>query len=198
MRNGRCYLHGGKTPGGMASPQFKTGRYSKYLPARLAGKYQDALADKHLLELRFEVALVDTRLAELIERVGAGESKDLWHTLKATNAELNVAIRSKDTAKMALAVRKIGELIDQGIGDHQAWVDVFDVIEQRRKLVESERKRLVEMQQMITSERAMLLIAALVDVVRNHVTDRDILAAISADVGKLITIDVSAENNGAR
>lgn len=184
-------MHGGKSLGGIASGTFKTGRYSKYLTANLSEKYQAARADSHLLELREEIALVDTRLAELIERVGAGESKDLWRTLKAVNLELNTAIRGKDTTRMATAVRSIGEIIDQGTDEYQGWLGIFEVIEQRRKLVESERKRLVEMQQVITSERAMLMIAALVDIVRQHVADRSILAAINADVGKLITTDVS-------
>jgi hypothetical protein len=29
MRNGRCRLHGGKTPRGLASPHLKHGRYSQ-------------------------------------------------------------------------------------------------------------------------------------------------------------------------
>ena len=41
---------------------------------------------------------------------------------------------------------------------------------------------------MITAENAMLLVAALVGVIREHVTDRGILNAISADIGKLTAI----------
>ncbi len=39
MANGRCRMHGGKSLCGIASPRFKHGRYSKYLVARLAGRY---------------------------------------------------------------------------------------------------------------------------------------------------------------
>ena len=38
-------------------------------------------------------------------------------------------------------------------------------------------------QQTITSERAMLLVAALVDAVRRHVEDRKVLAAIGEEFG---------------
>ena len=68
MVNGRCNLHGGKTPIGAALPQFKTGRYSKYLPARLAERYHEAERDPELLSLRSELALVQARLAELISK----------------------------------------------------------------------------------------------------------------------------------
>ena len=41
------------------------------------------------------------------------------------------------------------------------------------------------MQPTITSERAMLLVAALVDAVRRHVEDRKVLAAIGDELGRI-------------
>jgi hypothetical protein len=52
----------------------------------------------------------------------------------------------------------------------------------RRKLVESEEKRLIAMQQAITSERALLMIARVIDVIRQNVSDRAILSAITNDL----------------
>lgn len=43
--------------------------------------------------------------------------------------------------------------------------------------MESERKRLVEMQQVITAEQAMTFLGAVVAAIRRYVTDRDTLAA---------------------
>ncbi len=60
MANGRCRLHGGKTPCGPASPHFKHGRYSKLLrDLRLAERFQAILADGELGELRREMAIAD-------------------------------------------------------------------------------------------------------------------------------------------
>jgi hypothetical protein len=70
MANGRCRMHGGATPVGPALPQFRHGRYSKYLPERLAERYQASLEDSELLGLRDELGLVDARIADLLERVG--------------------------------------------------------------------------------------------------------------------------------
>jgi hypothetical protein len=36
MINGRCNLHGGKSLPGIASPRYKHGLYSKYIPQGLA------------------------------------------------------------------------------------------------------------------------------------------------------------------
>lgn len=182
LANGRCRMHGGKMPVGAALPQFKTGRYSKYLPERLMERYQQAAADPELLALRDEIALIDARLNDLLSRVEAGEAGVLWeNTRKAWLSYL----RKRDTPQEHEAQSLLDELIERGANEYQAWAEVHVIIEQRRKLSESEQKRLVAMRQMVTSEQAMMLIVALQDAVKRHVTDRAVLAAIAADVAAL-------------
>src|SRR3954469_9482211 len=94
-----CTVHGGLTPSGHASPHFKSGRYSRYLPSRLSERYHEAQADQRLLELREEIALIDARLCDLL----------------AT----------------------------------EDWEQIYRVIEQRRRLVDSENRRLVEARQLL-------------------------------------------------
>ena len=74
MANGRCRIHGGLQPQGIARPGFKTGRYSKYLPARLAGRYEEAASDPELLALKDDIALLDTRIAQTVSALDTGES----------------------------------------------------------------------------------------------------------------------------
>jgi hypothetical protein len=49
------------------------------------------------------------------------------------------------------------------------------------------------MMQMITTERAMLLVAALVDAVRRHVDDRTLLDAIGREVERIVTVEGAHE-----
>jgi Spy/CpxP family protein refolding chaperone len=189
-------LHGGKTPQGFALPQTTNGRYSKHLPTRMLATYDAAQADPDLLALNAEIALIDARLSDVLGRVDTGESGHIWQELKATYKELQDANRASDTQAARVALTEIGSLITRGHLDYAAWADVRTLIEQRRKLVESERKRLSEMQQMITSEQAMLLIARLYDSVTQHVSDRAVLAAIAADLGGLTAQATSANVRG--
>lgn len=181
-----CRMHGGKSLGGLASPRLKTGRYSKYLPLQLADRYQEALDDGELLALRDEVALVDARVAELLARVNTGESGALWQQLRETFAAFRQYRATGNVPQMGHALAKVEALIERGGVDSEVWREIALAIEQRRRLVESERKRLVEMQQTITAEQAMVLLAAVVDTVKRNVTDRAALAAISADLGRLV------------
>ena len=180
-----CAMHGGKTPQGIALPQTKQGRYSQHLPSRLLATYETAKTDPELLALRDEVALIDARLTDLLKRVETGESGAVWRQVRETFAEYRTAKATNKTAEADSALCELESLITRGVADELAWIDVRATLEQRRKLVESERKRLVEMQQMVSADQAMLMVRALTAAVREHVRDPAVLRAITDDLGRI-------------
>lgn len=151
-----CYIHGGKSLVGVAHPGLKTGRYSKHLPTRLGERYEAALKDPDLLALRDEIALTDADIARILDALDEEQPDDPEERLHWHRTQ--EANRDR----------------------------MQSLIEQRRRLVETERKRLVDLQQMMTAEQAMTLLAAVEAIVRKRVHDRDILAAIGADIAKLV------------
>jgi hypothetical protein len=183
----RCNLHGGKSLKGAASPQFKTGRHSKYLPTRLRERYQEALDDPELIALNDEIALIDARLAELLGRIDSGESMSVWEKLRKAYQALREAQAAKDVAGTVDALNVLGDMIERGGRDDETWNQIYYLLDQRRKLTESERKRRVDMQQMVTAERLTILMTAVQDAIRRNVHDRDTLSAISADIRALIS-----------
>lgn len=179
----RCRMHGGATPIGIAAPSYKHGRYSTSIPARLAATYETGLDDPQLLELREEIALIDARLAEVLREIdGLGDSakwadaKKAWITYQYAP---NVTLKAKAQADLEF-------LIDQGANQHAAWAALQNLIEQRRKLVESEHKRLVQAQQTISAEQAMALVGGLLGIMKQHIHDRATLSAIQTDVARLL------------
>ena len=99
-----CYHHGGRTPRGMASPHFKTGRYSKFLPDRMASRFEEGQADTELLALRHEISVLDARTEDLLKRVDSGESGELWRQLRDVQKELHRARVIDDRTAIAQAV----------------------------------------------------------------------------------------------
>lgn len=180
-----CYHHGGRSLSGVASPSYKHGRYSRVLPARLLDRYQEAAQDPELLALREDVALLDTRLADLLKRVDSGETGRAWRAARDGLAQVNRGIARNDPDELKDGLAVLREAIGQGVSDYAAWNEVAAVLEQRRRLVESERKRLVEMQAMLSAEQAMLLLTAVLDAVRRHVSDRGALAAIATELAAI-------------
>jgi hypothetical protein len=64
-----CLAHGGRTPRGAASPNFKTGRYSRSLPGHLVAAYEQVLHDPALMSLRDEIALTDAMIGETLSQI---------------------------------------------------------------------------------------------------------------------------------
>jgi hypothetical protein len=186
MANGRCRIHGGMTPAGPASPHFKHGRYSKVLPARLLERYQAALDDPDLLAMHHEIGVVDARLHELIGRIDTGESGTRW---KAIRRALQDYCDARGTIDEEARFGVLAETIEAGVSDEAAWREISGLIGQRQALVESERRRMVDLQQVITAGEAVALAAQLIDVVRRNVTDRKTLAAIGREFGALLARD---------
>ena len=165
-----CYHHGGMSLVGPAvTHKFKTGRHSRYLPARMADKYNQAQRDPELLSLHDEVALLDARIADLFTRVDAGESEVLRGRLHKEWEEFRLVRASGDVPKMHMAMARLDALMAHDYGDYHAWAELSEKLEQRRKLCESESRRLVAMRQMLGQEQALLLAGALVDAVTRHV-----------------------------
>jgi hypothetical protein len=180
-----CHYHGGKTPRGPALPQFKSGRYSRFVPSRLLAHYRDAENDPELTSVRSELALVDARLADLLSRVDTGESGARWWALLKAHRAFRHAKASGDITKMQEALAALETHLAAGGQDYESWHDVCELIEQRRKLADSETRRLVTLQQMISAEQAMLMMGVIVDTIARHITDRQVVSNIVTDLQHL-------------
>jgi hypothetical protein len=177
-----CQVHGGKTPRGIASPQTRTGRYSKDMPTRMAVRYQEAQQDPELLILRDEIALLDSRLADVLARVDTGESGALWSQLSKSWDDFMAARAGGNVAKMTEALAHHQAILERGRADYAAWAEIGTLLDRRQRFVESERRRYVEMQQMVSLEQAMLFLGAVTDAVRRHVTDQATRAALGREL----------------
>src|SRR3990167_2330995 len=124
MPNGRCRMHGGATPSGPASANYRHGRYSKYLPARLAERYLEAESDPELLSLRSELALVQARLPALLRQVDTGEAGALWLAARKSFADLKIANAAGDTKKASEAFRDLDYYLEKGAADHLIWMEI--------------------------------------------------------------------------
>ena len=194
--NRRCRMHGGLSLKGVDAPAFKHGRYSKCLPSpsKLIERYEEAAADPELTSLWEEIALVQVRIFELLQRLNTGESGELWARLKRTSRNLSDARRKGDDATAAKLALKLGQIIDEGNAQEDVWRELLDVIERKSELASREWRRMVHLEQFISAERAIVLITAVVDVVKQHVTDRQTLSQISREIGALYGPGQEGEN----
>ncbi len=175
---------------GLAHPGYKTGRYSKYIPKRLTERYELSVTDPELLNLSEEIALVDGRIADILGRVDSGESGRLWDDLSGKRKEFLDAQRHGEQERMADALKEILDTIGRGHADFHAWMEVVNLIERRRRLVESEQKRRIAMSLLVKIEYAVGAMNEIADSVREavleHVEDGDARRRILGDVQSAI------------
>jgi hypothetical protein len=178
-----CYHHGGKTPIGPGSPHFRTGSFSKFLPSRMAADFNVAMGDPELVSLRKEIATVDARIIDVLKRVDTGEAGVIWQAAQAAMARFDREWVKKDGAGMEAALADMRRLMTQGASDWAAWrVVVGELIESKRRLVDTEQRRLTLANESLTADRAMMLLAVVVQILQKHITDRQVLGAIAADI----------------
>ncbi len=190
MPNGRCPLHGGKSLKGPASGTYQGKGYSKYFPSKkLRRIFARSFEDRELMRLRNDLAIVATRLVELIQSLSSEQSGTLWKRLRKKHRELR---RSRpNSARATKLLHEIGDLIQRGSSDHFIWKEIGQQIELRRRLLDSETKRGLAAHQVMTAEEVRMLIDAVANLIREHVKDRQTLQKISE--GLVGFIDVEAK-----
>ena len=185
---GRCKFHGGASLAGPAHPNWKDGRHSKYLPAGLAARYVAGRNDPNLIALRDEVALVDVRVGELLEAIGETGNAKLW---KDAREKFDAFKGARTTGPGAIeaaraALQQVDKVLTRGLSVSATWDELRDTLDLRRKLTEAETRRMKDLHQMISIERAVALMASLIDVVKENVTDRHAQAAIVDHFRRLV------------
>jgi hypothetical protein len=189
MTNGRCRMHGGSSLSGVASPTFKTGRYSKAMPLSLRSGYEAARTDPELLSLIDEVALCQARLQELISRLQDGGAHHRRREIERTLAAVMTAHRRRDVVALEEAIERLGVAIDAADGDHDLWQEIHATLRLTASLALQESRRRVDMGGMVATEQALALFHELVVLVRQNVSDPTALRNIQRGMEAIIDGD---------
>jgi hypothetical protein len=194
MDNGRCRKHGGATPKGAASPNYRGKGFSKYLPKNIAGNYETFLADPNLISLRDEIAVSKARSVDLLGQLNERETLNDFEELSNIWLRFRAAMNRADRAAANAAMQEMDEALEGGAENFRLWNEITKSFELTRRLQQTEAKMMNDMRLTITVESGIAFAMAIVDIVRKHLTeymqagkvvDRDLFASISAGIYKL-------------
>lgn len=180
--NGRCKRHGGQTPKGVASASWEGQGYSRYLPESLGERMDEFMKDPEISSVREELALADVRLSMKLEELEEGGSRELWDDLKKQVDALDMALQNKDIQTASAALRRIKDVIQKGAEEQERWDEVFHVMEQKRKLAETETKRTKASSNTLTVEEASMLVDFMVNIMQDVVDRYDVPRAALGDI----------------
>ncbi len=166
---------------GVANPNFSTGKYSKALPLALREAYERVRRDADLLSLRDDLAVVDARLDQLLQRI---EETPDDSTIRSLVEGIGAAkeLLSEDPAAALARLDVILVALGRVQADGKVWAEILGTQEQRRKLADSERKRLEALREYVTRDRLLTLVAGLLECIARHVVDKKVLRKISTEI----------------
>jgi len=186
----RCRLHGGLTPSGFASPHFRHGKYSRHLSGAFAEAFATRLDDPELLSLRDDIAIADTRLLELVGQAQSDSSAANWKRCGELVREYDRikadTIEATEKYKLQAPIMvELWSLIYAGEIAEQKWEEARKQNLFKSRLIDSERKRMVEAGLMIAIDDARGLVANLCHLIRDHVHDPEILTLLSDGIARI-------------
>lgn len=180
--------------GGIASGRFKHGRYSRYLPTGLRKQYEESKHDPQLLSHEPDLRLIDLHLQELVNKL---DKEDPYKALQAIKEAWGVFQQSRTNPNIdsAECLHRVDKEITKEHGQkEEIWAQIQEVLEMRRKILESENRRIRESQTTMSGEQCMALVEYLVECMRGSVNlyaDRllasKILQKLTADIGAIIS-----------
>lgn len=195
MANGRCRNHGGCSPSGIASPHHRGAGRSRYIPTGWQRAYGEALDDPELLSLRADLARTDAQIDALLQQLPeTGAEEEAWG---AFVAHFHAAMASLATARAPetpeeqqdeamrdfwIALEMAQLLAREGAQHHSAALEVEGrlsaLTETRRRLVDSETKRISTAVQSVPVQTVRGIVWALLEILRHEIADRTLLGRI--------------------
>lgn len=138
-----------------------TKRYEKFIPKRLADKYLQSVNDPEIIALNDDIALVETRIKQLIDNIDKDEPPPVWEDAYNAFKEYSFFKRMHDTEKADEAFMLLQDIFDREKCEREAWDEIFTRLNQRVKFATDERKRRMDMKALLDAEKAMDLVSNL-------------------------------------
>ena len=164
----RCRLHGGRTPVGVSSVHFKTGRWSRYLPQALARLYESAESDPFSKSHGPDLNLLDAKIATLLQGIDQGNPGEQLARIQSIWVRFKRAKEKEQSETLDRCISEIDRLLD-GKDMSNDWQEIYQCMDLRRKTLEAEQKRLKDHQQMIPLEELLILTHFLSDSIKTAV-----------------------------
>lgn len=126
---------------------------------RLAAKYNEIQKNGNLLSNRAAVEVIDVRIRQLAERLDESETPQRMANLYKLWSDFEVATERSDTTAQAVLRKQISDEFEKVHTDYMAWGQMFEALDYRRKMSESEIKILKEIKAVITYEDMYQMLA---------------------------------------
>lgn len=173
-----CRMHGDSQNTGIAHPNVKEGNtlrkgiFGDCMPDGLREFYERAIEDPQIYDLTHNIAALAGRERELFGGMSTGEARASWAKAAELVDELIAATRIKDDeqrqAKVSEILPQLRSVTRTGRNDTEIWAELMEVGDKKRRLIDTERKRRLDLKLVVSSEQMRGLLRAFYNIVNNE------------------------------
>lgn len=202
----RCKRHGGHTPSGPAHPAYKDGSrsiaspWAGALPERMRETFEAVKEDTRRSQgsLENHIAAIDTRLLELLKRVDAGITLDLWRQLRTAMQDFRVAQRATptDVEGMDANLATMERLIQHGTNDAAAWEEVGKQVDRSVRVRDAETRRILLLERIVTMEQLDTMAKGIAQVLTEEIQDVKVLTRVAVRLQPVMALKDQVEAGG--
>jgi len=167
--NGKCKFHGGKSPSGVDHYRAGSLMYSKHIPTRLKDRFLQLAQDDDIMSTRSDMALIASRVEELLEKSDFTAGKEDFEKIVFQFTRFKYASSIGDAKGAKTAMNELGLLIETINKDMSIWTEIYESLELKRRLAETERRRLEALSLFIPVDRVMTMMTSLSNIVQRHI-----------------------------
>lgn len=182
----RCRLHGGATPRGIESANFKHGRYSQHMPKGIGALAIEASNDPDLFNLRDLIGVYEARIKSALNALDKGGGLERMEQVIKVWGQFRTAWGNKQAGTVQAAIAEMDLLLVPAEHDVLIWKDVDVAAKNLKLLMESERKRAIESAKLIPVIKASGFARELLLAVRQEVVDPEVWARVQARATELL------------
>lgn len=158
-----CRSHGGATPRGIDSANFRHGAYSKDLPARLSRKLDEARSDPQSLSTFNEILVIQARLSDLMEKLKSADSEERWKGARDAFAVYRDEVQSDGIGSVRFqeAEGLLFRYFSEGAEEFQLWRNIYEAMHVKTKLTDSYTKRMASQNMLYTHSEITSLLGSI-------------------------------------
>ncbi len=162
---------------------------TRFLPEELSTRYAELAVREDKLSVDDAITLLDLRETTLYEQLSKPAPD--YDTLAVALADLRMAHDSADSDQFDMAANRFAILLKEGGSYEQTWTKLEKVVGLRQRMVETERRRLVQENSVITLEQARQLISRLVAAIDMCVRDEELKGRIMREFRRVLQAEGS-------
>jgi hypothetical protein len=171
MSNGRCRMHGGGSLAGVASPTFKDGSRSAYMPKNLASIYEQVKDET--ADLQRNMALNEAFIREKLKTLeDGGDSREIWQKMQKAVNDLKVYMANENYGGVMVMADLIEKLADERERYHRTVTEIQGTLAEQRRDLQAKAGIELSKARAVSAEQFNTFAAAVLIAIKEEIVDR--------------------------